>query len=245
MINTKNIKFSYLKEQEFIFPDLNCEAGNTLLITGDSGRGKTTYLHILAGLLKPKSGEIQIDTTDVLALSEKETDKFRGKNIGVVFQKSYFIAALTILENLEMASWLATGKKNTDRAKKLLQQLGIENQGPKLPSQLSIGQQQRVSIARALIINPELLILDDALSAVDAKTEEAILSALKAQRLDQTTIIAAHRISSVMHAEEIIVLDDAEIIERGNHQELIEIDGWYQDMFDRQQLEDKLEGGAN
>ncbi len=104
MINTKNIKFSYLKEQEFIFPDLNCEAGNTLLITGDSGRGKTTYLHILAGLLKPKSGEIQIDTTDVLALSEKETDKFRGKNIGVVFQKSYFIAALTILENLEMAS---------------------------------------------------------------------------------------------------------------------------------------------
>ena len=78
MINTKNIKFSYLKEQEFIFPDLNCEAGNTLLITGDSGRGKTTYLHILAGLLKPKSGEIQIDTTDVLALSETETDKFRG-----------------------------------------------------------------------------------------------------------------------------------------------------------------------
>lgn len=90
---------------------------------------------------------------------------------------------------------------------------------------LSGGQKQRISIARALITNPELLILDDALSAVDAKTEEAILSALKAQRLDQTTIIAAHRISSVMHAEEIIVLDDAEIIERGNHQELIEIDG--------------------
>ena len=178
MINTKNIKFSYLKEQEFIFPDLNCEAGNTLLITGDSGRGKTTYLHILAGLLKPKSGEIQIDTTDVLALSEKETDKFRGKNIGVVFQKSYFIAALTILENLEMASWLATGKKNTDRAKKLLQQLGIENQGPKLPSQLSIGQQQRVSIARALMNEPKVLLADEPTSSLDDKNAEKVIELL-------------------------------------------------------------------
>lgn len=178
MINTKNIKFSYLKEQEFIFPDLHCEAGNTLLITGDSGRGKTTYLHILAGLLKPKSGEIQIDTTDVLALSEKETDKFRGKNIGVVFQKSYFIAALTILENLEMASWLATGKKNTDRAKKLLQQLGIENQGPKLPSQLSIGQQQRVSIARALMNEPKVLLADEPTSSLDDKNAEKVIELL-------------------------------------------------------------------
>lgn len=178
MISTKNIKFSYAKEQEFIFPDLYCEAGNTILITGDSGRGKTTYLHILAGLLRPKSGEIQIDTTDVLALSEKETDKFRGKNIGVVFQKSYFIAALTVLENLEMASWLATGKKNTNRAKKLLQQLDIENQGSKLPSQLSIGQQQRVSIARALMNEPKVLLADEPTSSLDDKNAEKVIDLL-------------------------------------------------------------------
>ena len=122
MISTKNIRFSYNKEQEFIFPDLYCEAGSTLLITGDSGKGKTTYLHILAGLLSPTSGEINIAATDIVSLSEKRTDRFRGKNIGVVFQKSYFIAALTVLENLEMASWLATGKKHTKRAKKLLAQ---------------------------------------------------------------------------------------------------------------------------
>lgn len=178
MISTKNIKFSYSKEQEFIFPDLYCEAGNTILITGDSGRGKTTYLHILAGLLRPKSGEIQIDTTDFLALSEKETDKFRGKNIGVVFQKSYFIAALTVLENLEMASWLATGKKNTNRAKKLLQQLDIENQGAKLPSQLSIGQQQRVSIARALMNEPKVLLADEPTSSLDDKNAEKVIELL-------------------------------------------------------------------
>lgn len=178
MISTKNLRFSYSKDQEFIFPDLYCEAGSTLLITGDSGKGKTTYLHILAGLLQPKSGEIIIDNTDLVSLSEKTTDKFRGKNIGVVFQKSYFIAALSILENLEMASWLATGKKHTKRAKRLLEQLGIDNQAEKLPSQLSIGQQQRVSIARALMNEPKVLLADEPTSSLDDKNAEKVIELL-------------------------------------------------------------------
>ena len=178
MISTKNLRFSYSKDQEFIFPDLYCEAGSTLLITGDSGKGKTTYLHILAGLLHPKAGEIIIDNTDLVSLSEKTTDKFRGKNIGVVFQKSYFIAALTILENLEMVSWLATGKKHTKRAKRLLEQLGIENQAEKLPSQLSIGQQQRVSIARALMNEPKVLLADEPTSSLDDKNAEKVIDLL-------------------------------------------------------------------
>jgi putative ABC transport system ATP-binding protein len=178
MISTKNLRFSYSKDQDFIFPDLYCEAGSTLLITGDSGKGKTTYLHILAGLLQPKSGEIIIDNTDLVSLSEKTTDKFRGKNIGVVFQKSYFIAALTVLENLQMASWLATGKKHTKRAKRLLEQLGIENQAEKLPSQLSIGQQQRVSIARALMNEPKVLLADEPTSSLDDKNAEKVIDLL-------------------------------------------------------------------
>ena len=178
MISTKNLRFSYSKDQEFIFPDLYCEAGSTLLITGDSGKGKTTYLHILAGLLQPKSGEIIIDNTDLVSLSEKTTDKFRGKNIGVVFQKSYFIAALAILENLEMVSWLATGKKHTKRAKRLLEQLGIEDQAEKLPSQLSIGQQQRVSIARALMNEPKVLLADEPTSSLDDKNAEKVIDLL-------------------------------------------------------------------
>ncbi|WP_445710177.1 ABC transporter ATP-binding protein [Flavobacterium sp.] len=178
MISTTNITFSYNKEQQFHMPDLYCEAGSTILITGDSGKGKTTYLHILAGLLRPTSGSIEIDKTDIVTLSEKKNDSFRGKNIGLVFQKSYFISALTVLENLEMSSWLATGKKNTERAKKLLDQLDISQQANKLPNELSIGQQQRVSIARALMNEPKVLLADEPTSSLDDKNAENVIQLL-------------------------------------------------------------------
>ena len=102
---------------------------------------------------------------------------------------------------------------------------------------LSGGQKQRISMARAMLINPELLILDDSLSAVDAKTEEAILNSIKETREDKSTIISAHRLSSVMHADEIVVLDEGQIVERGTHEELINNNSWYQEMYEHQQLE--------
>ena len=178
MISTSNVTFSYNKDQIFHMPDLYCEAGSTILITGDSGKGKTTYLHILGGLLQPTTGTIEINKENMLALSEKNLDKFRGKNIGIVLQKSHFVSALTVLENLEMASWLATGKKNSVRAKKLLEQLDVANQANKLPSQLSIGQQQRVSIARALMNEPKVLLADEPTSSLDDKNAEKVIELL-------------------------------------------------------------------
>jgi len=109
---------------------------------------------------------------------------------------------------------------------------------------LSGGQKQRISIARALIMDPEVLILDDSLSAVDAKTEESILKSLKEERTGKTTIITAHRLSAIKHANMIIVLDEGNIIERGNHDELINKGGWYKEMYDRQQLEELVEHGG-
>lgn len=179
MISTKNITFSYNKDQNFIMPDLFCQAGSTLLVTGNSGKGKTTYLHILAGLLKPKSGEIFIDNNEITHLKGSKADKFRGKNIGVVFQKSHFIASLSVLENLEMASWLATGKKHTKRAKELLTKLDILEQAHKQPSQLSVGQQQRVSIARALINEPKVLLADEPTSSLDDKNADNVIELLE------------------------------------------------------------------
>lgn len=221
--------------------------GDTLGIVGKTGAGKTTLFKLLLREYDEYAGSIRFGGHDIRDYSLNAL--LHG--IGYVPQDQ-FLFSTTIRENIRFANPNLTEEDVINAAKLTAIHddiLGLPNGYDTLVGErgvsLSGGQKQRISIARALITNPELLILDDALSAVDAKTEEAILSALKAQRRDQTTIIAAHRISSVMHAEEIIVLDDAEIIERGNHQELIEIDGWYQDMFDRQQLEDKLEGGAN
>jgi ATP-binding cassette subfamily B protein len=110
---------------------------------------------------------------------------------------------------------------------------------------LSGGQKQRISIARALLLNPEVLILDDSLSAVDAKTEKAILDALQANRQNKTTLISAHRLSAIEHAEQIIVLEDGAIVEHGTHDKLMDTDGWYATMYQRQQLESLVaEGGV-
>ena len=167
MVDTKSIIFSYPNSETFQLPDLHCEASKTVLITGNSGKGKTTYLHILAGLLKPNSGEIFINKVNINLLSDKDKDQFRGQNIGIVLQKSHFIASLSVLENIEMASWLAFGNKNTSKAKKLLNELDLLEFQNKLPFQLSIGQQQRVSIARALINEPKIVLADEPTSSLD------------------------------------------------------------------------------
>ncbi|WP_298119740.1 ABC transporter ATP-binding protein [Flavobacterium sp.] len=167
MLQTKNLTFFYNKDTQFAFPELSCDASNTLLITGNSGKGKTTLLHLLAGLLRPKKGEIVIENTDISSLSEKQLDQFRGSNIGLILQQSHFIASMTVIENVVLASWLATGKQAVKKAEKLLSELDLENQKHKLPSQLSIGQQQRVSIARALINEPKLLLADEPTSSLD------------------------------------------------------------------------------
>ena len=167
MIVTKNLSFSYGKGTSFNFPDVAVASGESLLITGGSGRGKTTLLHLLGGLLRPRAGEVVIEHTNIATLSEKKLDHFRGQHIGLVLQQAYFVASLNVLENVVLASWLATGTKATEKAKQLLQQLDLQDYLHKQPSQLSTGQQQRVSIARALINEPKLLLADEPTSSLD------------------------------------------------------------------------------
>lgn len=194
MFQSKSLTFSYNKEVKFNFPDVQCNASEVVLITGNSGKGKTTLLHLLAGLLRPEEGEIIVDTTDISSLSEKKLDQFRGKNIGLILQQSHFIASLTVLENVVLASWLASGKKATDKAKQLLQELDLESQMHKLPSQLSIGQQQRVSIARALINEPKLLLADEPTSSLDDENAMKVAHLLQklAQQYKASLVIVTH-----------------------------------------------------
>lgn len=194
MISTKQLHFSYGKDTTFNFPDVGASKGQSLLITGGSGKGKTTLLHLLGGLQRPESGEIFIDGTDIATLPDNKLDSFRGKNIGLVLQQSYFVESLTVLENVVLASWLATGRKAAEKAKQLLQQLDLDSQMHKLPSKLSVGQQQRVSIARALINEPKLLLADEPTSSLDDENafKVADMLAALANQYGTALIIVTH-----------------------------------------------------
>lgn len=194
MLQSKEVTFFYNKQTQFVFPELHCNASETLLITGNSGKGKTTLLHLLAGLLRPKSGEIFISDTNICQLSEKKLDQFRGKNIGLILQQSHFISSLTVLENVVLASWLATGKKAISKAEELLSLLDLDSQKHKLPSQLSIGQQQRVSIARSLINEPKLLLADEPTSSLDDENAYKVADLLEklARSYNASLIIVTH-----------------------------------------------------
>ncbi|WP_417350571.1 ABC transporter ATP-binding protein [Flavobacterium alkalisoli] len=194
MITTKDIRFSYGKGTSFQFPDITASKGDSLLITGGSGKGKTTLLHLLGGLLRPQSGDVFIDDTSLSVLSDRKLDHFRGKNIGLVLQQSYFVASLNVLENVVLASWLATAHHATDKAKQLLEQLDLKEHMHKLPSQLSIGQQQRVSIARALINEPKLLLADEPTSSLDDENAYNVADMLSglAKQFGTALVIVTH-----------------------------------------------------
>lgn len=194
MIYTKNIHFAYGATATFTFPDLAVASGHSLLITGGSGKGKTTLLHLLGGLLRPQSGAVFVEDTNIATLSEKKLDRFRGHHIGLVLQQAYFVASLSVIENVVLASWLATGKQATVKAKQLLEHLDLKDHLGKLPSQLSVGQQQRVSIARALINEPKLLLADEPTSSLDDENAYRVAEMLThlAKQYGTALIIVTH-----------------------------------------------------
>ena len=183
MIKTESLKFSYDEEKIFDFPDINLGSGENLLIIGNSGIGKTTLLHLLAGILKPESGSINISGTDISKFSDTELDKFRGDNIGIVFQKPHFISSLTINENLKLAQYLSPSKKSGD-AKKILESLNIKDKYQQKPNQLSEGERQRASIALALINSPSLILADEPTSSLDDFNCDNVIKLLKKQAKD-------------------------------------------------------------
>lgn len=217
--------------------------GQTLGVVGATGAGKTTIFKLLLREFDHYKGKICYNGVDI---KNYQLDSLLSQ-IGYVPQDN-FLFSTTVRDNIRFGRMDATQEKVEQVAQLtavhediLSFSKGYDTRVGERGVSLSGGQQQRISMARAMIMNPELLILDDSLSAVDAKTETAILGHLKKYRQNKTTIIAAHRMSSVMHADEIIVIDRGTIIERGTHQSLYDQNGWYRKMYDKQQLEQSIQ----
>ena len=192
MIKTTNLKYAYPGKGEISFPDIAIPQGEKFLILGDSGCGKTTLLHLLSGLRSAKSGEVFVAEQNLKSLSTSGLDKFRGKNIGIVFQTPHFIDAISVMENLELAQNLSSNKTSKEDILKILKTLNIINKAKERPSNLSQGERQRVSIARAVVTNPKVIFADEPTSALDDNNCEEVLRLLEeiAQRNNSTLILS-------------------------------------------------------
>lgn len=194
MLQTKNLKFSYDGKNYLDFPDINCQRGEQWLLLGQSGSGKTTLLHLLGGLRKPKEGEILIDGKNTSQLSSTDLDQFRGKNIGIVFQKAHFLKSLTVEENLLLAQQLAGVKKDRQRIISLLDKLNVSHKLNSKTDNLSEGEKQRVAIARALVNHPAVILADEPTSALDDKNCQEVIELLEqqAKEANATLLIVTH-----------------------------------------------------
>lgn len=192
MISLKSVSHHYPGGYQIAFNDWQIANGEQWLLLGESGSGKTTLLHILTGILKPEQGTVCISDTSIYDLSSKELDRFRGRNIGIIFQRPHLIRSLSISENLVLAQSFAGLPTDLNRVNEVLTSLSIADKKKSYPEELSQGQLQRVSIARAVINKPALLIADEPTSSLDDKNAAAVLNLLMQQsELNRATLIVA------------------------------------------------------
>jgi putative ABC transport system ATP-binding protein len=192
LLHTSNLKFTHPGQPTLSFPDIKLDSKEAIVILGQSGSGKTTLLNLLAGLMKPQSGEVLLDGTDLSKLSSQQLDQFRGGEIGIVFQKPHLISAISVIENLELAKYFS--KKPGQNIMTLLAELGIAQKANSSVLTLSEGEAQRVSIARALVNNPKLILADEPTSSLDDEHASAVVELLKSQaeKIGAGLVIVTH-----------------------------------------------------
>ena len=238
--------FSYENEETLHGIHFSLEKGQTLGLVGQTGSGKTSLMKLLLREYDVNQGAIYLNGHDIRDYRLSDLRSLMG-----YVPQDQFLFASSILENVRFGNpdLLLSDVEYATKLAQVYQDIMDMPQGfntiiGEKGVSLSGGQKQRLAMARAMILNPDILILDDSLSAVDAKTEYAIIDNLKATRENKTTIISAHRLSAVVHADLILVMQNGQIIERGTHEDLLALDGWYAQTYQSQQLEMKGEEDA-
>lgn len=245
-IEIRKLSFRYGEGLPLIFSDVSAQldAGKTLAVVGRTGSGKTSLIELLVRIYNPPRESILIDGRDIyeIPLNVLRRDM-------VLVPQDIFLFSDTIANNIRLGNPDTPDEAvfNAAKAANVYNEIMEFDQGfdtviGERGVTLSGGQKQRVAIARALLTDPQILILDDALSAVDTKTERHILENLIKVRQGKTTIIIAHRISSIQHADKIIVLGDGVILERGTHQSLVDQGGLYSELVEKQRIRARIEG---
>jgi len=201
MLKTTALSYTYSGGPALSFPGIACATGEHWLILGSSGSGKTTLLQLLSGLRTPTSGEVLINETVLNKLSGPALDRFRGQQIGIVFQQSHFIRALNVVDNIALAQGLAGRPADHIRIKSILERLGLGHKLYASTGALSQGEQQRVAIARALVNEPAVLLADEPTSALDDQNAGEVISMLEEQ-------------ATLTHSTLIVVTHDARLKER-------------------------------
>ena len=239
---------SFAFEDEETLKDIHfsLEKGQTLGLVGQTGSGKTALIKLLLREHDVNQGAIYLNGHDIRAYRLADLRSLMG-----YVPQDQFLFASSILDNIRFGNpdLPFSAIEEATKLAQVYQDIQAMPQGfdtviGEKGVSLSGGQKQRLAMSRAMILNPDILILDDSLSAVDAKTEFAIIDNLKETRRDKTTIITAHRLSAVVHADLILVMQDGRIIERGTHEDLLALDGWYAQTYQSQQLEMKGEEDA-
>jgi ATP-binding cassette subfamily B protein len=253
-VEFRGVSFRYPGTDRDVLADVSfvARAGQTVAIVGPTGAGKSTLVALLARLYDPTSGAIMLDGHPLGTLDPAEL----RRHIGMVPQDA-FLFSDTIERNvgLGLAGTAAGERSREDEVLRAARVAQLHDQILEFPDEyatmlgerginLSGGQKQRATLARALARRPAILVLDDALSAVDTHTEAAILADLRGAMRGATSFIISHRVSAVMHADQILVLDQGRIVERGRHAELIAAEGTYARLLRRQLLEEDLEAAA-
>ena len=239
---------SFAFEDEETLKDIHfsLEKGQTLGLVGQTGSGKTALIKLLLREYDVDQGAIYLNGHDIRSYRLADLRRLMG-----YVPQDQFLFASSILDNIRFGNpdLPFSAVEEATKLAQVYQDIHTMPQGfdtviGEKGVSLSGGQKQRLAMSRAMILNPDILILDDSLSAVDAKTEFAIIDNLKETRKDKTTIITAHRLSAVVHADLILVMQNGRIIERGRHEDLLALDGWYAQTYQSQQLEMKGEEDA-